>query len=75
MRIDLILANEQARQILTHSNNVRDARFLLLSFQRDLNQRWRGQEVDILNEIINSVVNRLALLSDELGNIAADIKF
>lgn len=73
MRIDLNMANDQARQIRMRTDNLRDARALLLSFQQNLNNHWHGQEMIGINNAINSILNRLAASSSELDGIATEI--
>ena len=74
MLIDLNMAINQARQIQTRSNNLRDARVKLLSFQRELQSNWRGAEMAGLNNAINSILNRMVSSSSDLDAIAAEIK-
>ena len=73
MQIDLNLANNQAQQIRTHSDNLCNARVLLRSFQEELRRNWRGPEMVGINNAINSILNRLVSSSTELDAIAADI--
>lgn len=73
MRIDINLATEQARRMLTLSNNVNDARLSLQSFQRAIRQHWRGQEFDSINNTINRILNRHVTLTSDLATISSDI--
>jgi len=73
MGIDLNAANRQAQQAQVQANDLHDARALLLSFQKELNLHWRGQEVDDINNAISNILKRLMSSAEELNAIAADV--
>ena len=73
MRIDLNIANEQARRIQKHTDDLRNARTLLSSFREDLQHHWRGQEMIGINNAINNILSRLTASSSELDAISAEI--
>jgi len=73
MRIDLNRANDQARRMRLQSDRLRDARTSLLNFQRDLQHRWRGEEVALINNAIDHMQNRLTATTNETATIANEI--
>ena len=72
-QIDLNRANEQAGQMRRQSDDLRDARALLLSFQRELQQHWHGQEMVGINNAINNMLSKISSTSTEMDTIAAEI--
>lgn len=73
MQIDLNITNNQANHIITQANDLHSARAALLSYQNELQNHWRGEEMHYINSAIDDFVASLAAAASELGAIAADI--
>lgn len=71
MRIDLNMANMQAKQMQSQTGDLRDARHKLMSFGNELNNHWRGQEMTGINNAVDNIQTRLASSIVELDEIAA----
>lgn len=73
MRIDLNQANNQVRQIRSLAENLREARTVSRSCQKNLNQNWHGQEMVAISNSVERVMRQLLSAASELDAIATDV--
>ena len=73
MRINLDAANAQAAQARMLAGRLRDLKIFLRSYQGDLLQHWRGQEMMPVNDTVNDIMSRLSQAASELESLGAGI--
>ena len=73
MRIDLNQANNQVRQLRSLAENLREARTVSRSCQKNLNQNWVGREMVAISNSVERVMGQLLSAASELDAIAVDV--
>ena len=73
MSINVLQANNQARQLREQAAALRGIQSTLALHQRNLNVHWRGEEMIPTNEAIEQKLKNLASVASELDSISNDI--
>jgi len=73
MHIDLAAADTQARHARRQAEHLREARVALLSYQRNLQSHWKGEEMLHIDYAVDDLLRMLAATADDLDSISSDI--
>jgi uncharacterized protein YukE len=73
MHIDLAVADTQARHARIQAEHLREARVALLSYQRNLQSHWKGEEMTHINSAVEELLRKLAAAAADLDSISSDI--
>lgn len=74
MAIDITAANQQALQLSSCAEDLRQAKNQLLSYQSSLGVNWQGEEVKYIQKAINQNLEKINKLIAELEDLSGDVK-
>lgn len=74
MSINVSAINSQANQMRIQANNLRgEVRRALQLYRQDLNRDWRGQEMTLIDDAINTMLIRINTVANDIDGAAGDI--
>lgn len=74
MAIDVNAANQQALQLTSCAEDLRQAKNQLLSYKSSLEANWQGEEVKYIHKAIDQNVDKINKLIAELEDLSGDVK-
>ena len=74
MAIDVNAANQQALQLTSCAEDLRQAKNQLLSYKSSLEANWQGEEVKYIHKAIDQNVDKINKLIAELEDLSGDFK-
>ncbi|MBR4858863.1 MAG: hypothetical protein IKU08_06725 [Clostridia bacterium] len=74
MSINITAANNQANQIYSYAQQLRNTKTQLLSYKSSLQLNWSGQEVPFILKSIDQTLDRINAIIKELELLSNDVK-
>lgn len=74
MAMDVTAANQQALQLASCADELRQAKNQLLSYNSSLGANWQGEEVKYILQAIDQNVAKINKLIAELEDLSGDVK-
>ncbi len=74
MAINVTAANNQAGQLNTYAQQLRNAKTLLTSYKSSIQSNWSGQEVSYIMQSIDQTISKINNVLKDLESLSTDIK-